>query len=409
MKSSSKFFIAFGIIFIVLFMIEYSQDEPTDWSPSFNKEEKKPFGNFLLFEALPDIFKNQKIETVNTSIIDRLNEIQDKPSKVNYIFIDDEVSLNEYEADALLDFVNNGNNVFMASNRFSDTMLNSLALKEKSYDDDAFFYALNDTLFHFNFCNNIKSTDSGYAILKDYSTVNSWFDSIQDNKKMLAADTGHHCILTEIKHGNGKLILCTLPYAFTNYYILKPANADFIFKTLTRLPLNEVWWDEHYKAGKNKDSPLRYILDKKSLRWAYYLSISALILFVIFMGKRRQRVIPLQDPMKNSSLEFAATIGQVYYEKGDHQNLALKKIKYFSEYVRTKFNINVAQEWHRNRAAFLEHLCNKSGRPLQEIKTLYEYITYIENTESINEKELIHLNTLIENFKTIHTTHKNKI
>ncbi len=400
MKPSNKFFIAFGIIFLVLFIIEYNQDEPVDWSPGFNKTEKKPYGCFLLYELLPEIYNNSKIETVNNSIVDRLNEDPDTSSKVNYIFINDEISLNDYECNALLDFVSKGNNVFMASGSLSDTLLNSLALKQASFNDGSYYTSLKDSVFHFNFCDNIKSIDSGYTILRDYASVNSYLDSTGENKKMLAADTAHHCILAEINYGEGKLILCMLPYAFSNYYMLKASNADFVIRTLTRLPIRNVWWDQHYKTGKNKDTSLRYILDKKSLRWAYYLSISGLVLFVLFMGKRRQRIIPLQDPMKNTSLEFAETVGQVYYEKGDHHNLALKKIKYFSEYVRTKYNINVSQELQRNKNDFVENLGNKSGRSKESVGNLFGYIVYIEKTDSINEKELIHLNTLIENFKT---------
>ena len=403
MKSSGKFLFAFALIFLVLFMIEYNQDEPVDWSPGFNQTAKKPFGNYLLFETLAEIYKDQTITTIKSSVVDHLNELNYPSSGVNYIFINDYIEFNDFETNALLDFVKQGNNVFIASNNITDTLINSLRLKERSLYEGDYFYSMKDSLFRFNFCDNIKSVDSGYSILNEYYALETYLDSMEGNRKILAADADGRCILSEIKYGKGKFILCTLPYAFTNYYILKPANADFIFKTLGRLPLQEVWWDEHYKSGKNTDTPLRYILDKRSLRWAYYLSITALILFVIFMGKRRQRVIPIQDPMKNASLEFAETVGQVYYEKGDHRNLALKKIKYFSEFVRTKYTINVGQELNRNRKEFLENLSDKSGRPLNEIKVLYEYIIYIENTDSINEKELIYLNTLIENFKTIHS------
>ncbi len=404
MKSSTKFLLAFGIIFMLLFIVEYNQDEPVDWSPGFGKTEKKPFGDYLLFELLPEIFGKQKIETVNLNIIDQLDEEYLNKTKVNYIFINNEVLFNEYESNELLNFVSRGNNAFIASGTFSDTLLSTLGLKQRSFYDENYLYSYYDTLFHFNFCNQIKSIDSGYTIFKDYTTVNNYFDSIQDNKKMLAADTSHHCILTEVNYGSGKIILCSIPYTFTNYYLLKPGTLDFVLKTLTRLPAEKVWWDEHYKSGKNKDTPFRYILEKKSLKWAYYLGLAGICLFVVFMGKRRQRIIPIQDPMKNTSLEFAETVGQVYYEKGDHLNLALKKIKYFYEFIRSKYYLNVNQELKHSRTEFLENLANKSGKSLDDVKNLFDYINYVENTMIISEKELIYLNTLIEKFKFTHTT-----
>ncbi len=399
MKSSSRFIVALSVLFILLFVIEYNTEEPIDWTPGFGKTEKKPYGSYLLFELLPELFKDQKIETIRYSITEQLNEeLFSKDLKVNYIFIGQEISWNEYETVSLLNFVNNGNNVFIASTRFSDTLLNSLGLKQE-YLNNSKYYSYKDSLFQFNFCTNLQSIDSGYTIRNDYDQVNSYFDSIQDYKKSLATDGLHRCVLTEVAWGDGKIILCSMPFIFTNYYMLKPATLDFVVKTLTRFPAQKVWWDEHYKNKENEDTAFRFILRKKGLRWAYYLGLSGLVLFVVFMGKRRQRVIPMLDPMRNASLEFAETVGQVYFEKGDHLDIAHKKIKYFAEYIRTNYFINVTYEIKRSREEFLKHLSEKSGKSEGEIKMLYSYITYLENAASITEKELIYLNTLIETFK----------
>ncbi len=190
-----------------------------------------------------------------------------------------------------------------------------------------------------------------------------------------------------------------MPYAFSNYAMIKPGNADFAAIALARMPVQTTWWDEYYKSGKNKYSPLHVILSKKGLRWAYYLSISGLFLFVIFMGKRRQRIIPVQDPMKNTSLEFAETVGQVYFSKKDHQNLARKQIKYFYDFIRTKYHMNVSVEWNRSEKEFLDHLSNRTGIPVEELQELFRTINYIESSDSINTQELLELNKRIDKFK----------
>lgn len=399
MKSSTKFLLGLGIVFLLLFLVEYSQDEPIDWSPGFGKLEKKPYGNYLLFELLPELFKDQKIETINNSIVDQMNEVTlSQSTGINYVFISENLDFNPYETEAILDFVKNGNYLFLAATTFSDTFAKTLDIKQKNLDDNP-FYSYRDSLFHFNYCDRFKSSDTGYVVNNEYSQVNTYFDSIRFEKKMLVADSMHRCLMTEINYGEGRIIMCTMPFAFTNYYMLKPANLDFVTKAFTRMPVQNVWWDEHYKSGLSAETPTRYIMSKKGLRWAYYLAIIGIVLFVLFMGKRRQRIIPLQDPMKNSSLEFAETVGQVYYERGDHHNLALKKIKYFMEYLRAVYYVNPVHELQRDRAAFIEHLCQKSGKPAKELKSLFSFILYIENADTINEKELIQLNALIEKFK----------
>jgi hypothetical protein len=394
MKSATKFLIAFGIIFILLFLVEYNQDEPVDWSPGFSKSQKKPFGTFLLYNLLPDIFKDQNIETVNFSITEQLQD-HDTATHINYIFLDENIDLNEFECNALLHFVSRGNTVFIGSNGFPDTLMHSVALKLMSRYDDT-LYARNAQVYHFNFCDQVKTSDTGYTLRNELMYY--YFDSVESTRHWLAGDK-FHCITTEIDYGKGKFILSTIPYAFTNYSLVNRGNAEFAATALARLPLQTVWWDEHYKVGKNKFSPLHVILSRKGLRWAYYIGISGLILFIVFMGKRRQRIIPLQDPMKNASLEFAETVGRLYYEKSDHLDLARKQVRYFYEYIRTKYQLNVALEWKENPEAFLAHLSQRSGKPLKEVQELFGFISNIEHYGLMNTTGLLKLNRMIEAFK----------
>jgi len=55
-------------------------------------------------------------------------------------------------------------------------------------------------------------------------------------------------------------------------------------------------------------TPLKYILSQESLKWAYYILIVSIIVYIIFQGKRKQRVIPLIPPLKNTTLEFVRII-----------------------------------------------------------------------------------------------------
>ncbi len=152
MKSSTKFLLGLGIVFLLLFLVEYSQDEPIDWSPGFGKLEKIPYGNYLLFELLPELFKDQKIETINNSIVDQMNEVTlSQSTGINYVFISENLDFNPYETEAILDFVKNGNYLFLAATTFSDTFAKTLDIKQKNLDDNP-YYSYRDSLFHFNYC-----------------------------------------------------------------------------------------------------------------------------------------------------------------------------------------------------------------------------------------------------------------
>ena len=60
-----KFIIPVTIVFLVLVVVKMFTPEPTDWSPSFSKNDKIPFGSYILYNQLSDLFPNKKIESTN--------------------------------------------------------------------------------------------------------------------------------------------------------------------------------------------------------------------------------------------------------------------------------------------------------------------------------------------------------
>jgi hypothetical protein len=85
--------------------------------------------------------------------------------------------------------------------------------------------------------------------------------------------------------------------------------------------------DEYYKPNKFRaaQTPLRYILSVPAYRWAYYVAIFSILIYVVVYARRQQRIIPIIEPFKNLSLEFARTVGTLYYQQKDHRDLAEKK------------------------------------------------------------------------------------
>ncbi len=118
--------------------------------------------------------------------------------------------------------------------------------------------------------------------------------------------------------------------------------------------------------------------------------------FIIFQGKRKQRIIPLIQPPKNDTVDFATTIGRLYYQNADHKNIALKMINYFFEYIRSHFYINPAS----GEGDLYKKISAKSGRSFIEIEGLFNKIAQIQQVKYVDEKQLLELNNSIEKFVT---------
>jgi hypothetical protein len=164
---------------------------------------------------------------------------------------------------------------------------------------------------------------------------------------------------------------------------------------LSHLPNRPVVWDDYLNRSVSiSGSLLRFVFKNPGLKWAWYVLVSGVLLYVFFLGKRRQKPIPIIVPPKNTTVEFAETIGRLYYQSKDHKNIAEKRIQFLLEHIRTRYFIPT----DKLDSAFYERVSGRTGIPLDKVKTLFTLVKHIRIKEQIAEEELAKLNSLIEEF-----------
>jgi len=114
---------------------------------------------------------------------------------------------------------------------------------------------------------------------------------------------------------------------------------------------------------------------------------------MIFNAKRRQRIVPIKKPLQNTTVDFTKTIGNLYFQEGDHSNLIDKKIIYFLEKVRQEFMLDTT----KLDTDFIKKLQQKSGKDYADV----ERVVYLINQHRKNhftsiENDLIDINDAIE-------------
>ena len=119
-------------------------------------------------------------------------------------------------------------------------------------------------------------------------------------------------------------------------------------------------------------------------------------MFLIFNAKRRQRIVKEIKPHENTTVAFTKTIGNLYYETKDHNNLVEKKITYFLEYLRRVYFLDTQVLDER----FTKLLIQKSGKDKEQIQQLVKSIVHLKAKPQCTEADLIHLNKQIEDFYT---------
>jgi len=385
-----------GAVIVFMMVAEVTKPKALNWRNSYSAVDKIPLGCYVLFNEL-GTFSEDEILVSEKSIYEYLkDETFSEPKSL--VFINDHINFGKEESEALIQFVEDGNTVFISSTYFYGNVMDTLKVSvQRQYTN--IYRKEADTKF------TSPSLKANNRIYKDV-IENSFFESVDTLRTTILGtittqnddeidETHANFIKIDIGENSGQFILHTNPFAFTNYHLLNDKE-DYAATVLSFMPKQQIIWDNNYKSGRKViTSPLRFILSNSALKWAFYISMFGLILFVIFRGKRTQRIIPVINKLENATVDFTKTIGELYYQHGDFSNIIEKKIQYFLEFVRTQYYL----ETNQFNVSFINKLAAKSNHTNEDTKALVDYILFLKSKTDHTERELIELNKKIEHFK----------
>ncbi len=368
---------------------EILKPKPVDWSPDFTQSGYIPFSSHILYDELGSVFPENRITENRTNLFDRSGF---PPETTNWIFLNDELSFDEYETEILLNRAENGDHLFL-SGLVTGVMGDSLDLNYEFFYSFFDSTATKDTL-RLNLNRTAFQPGEGWGINARGSFYHiTSYDS--SRTEVLGTIEGQLVNFIVTDRGKGKIYVNSTPYLFTNYYLRNPESATYTFAALSHLPERSTVWDEYYKAGRSgMDTPMYVILNTEALKYAWYTAILGVFLFMIFKAKRKQRVIPVISPPENSSLTFARTIARLYQEQGNHKEILQKKIRFFYEYIKHNLRLDITEI----DEGFKRDLANRSGVNVKEVFRLFDLLDLVEKSPAVSDKELKMVTDQIDQF-----------
>jgi hypothetical protein len=386
-----RWYIVLIVVLLGIYMYAaYKRPAQIDWRPTLSNRDKIPFGTYIVYSNLQSLF-NQKPHEIREPVYDHTNnnEAEDEV----YILIAGDIGTTETDENELLRYMSNGNTVFMSCEELSKSLLDTLKLEITT---PAYFDIEKKDSTSLNFVNSFLKSKSDYKMLKN--TVDAYFSKFDTARAtVLGVNSNNQVNYLRMPIGKGYIYLHTAPIAFSNYFALKDKNIEYVEKALSYLPANPsaVYWDEYYKIGRGgATTPLRVILTKKDLRYAYFIALATILLFVIFQSKRRQRIIPVLDKPINATVDFVETVSRVYFNRKHHHNIATKKVTYLLEHIRNRYGLHTTGL----DEDFQARLVQKSGASKELVSDLTSMVRYVRYGNEISEPELMKLNQLITNF-----------
>lgn len=454
MKSSRNFLFAMLVLFVLFCLLQVNLPKKFVWSPTFSHVDKQPFGCFVFDSVLTQSLPNGYHVTKKTFF--QLDQEHAK-EKISVLMVVDQHNLKQLDVKYLCNIARRGGKVMVVASsslddgRNADTVvvdelertfkvriedgmyfsLRGILAGLKAHDNDMYdtiywnnretMYAAQSYRMFYNMVGGTLFVDSvpkvkrlaytlstaGYDYKLDSLYVGDFtsFDTIVDEKERIERiDTfaiKKVPTAVSVPYGKGEVIFVSSPLLFTNYGMLEGNTSVYIFRLMSYLADLPVYRTEAYVKTDAmlvaEQSPFREFIKRPPLRWALYLALLGVVLFMIFTARRRQRVIPIISKPANRSLEFIQLIGTLYYQRKDHVDLVRKKFKLFAEELRKTAGVDISDVNTDDREYLL--LAEKTGMNSDRLKKVIRQIRLVLHSEgNISVEEM---RSLIDAMDTI--------
>ncbi len=375
--------VIFIIIMVILALFELNKKEVLDWRKNFDVNKKSPFGLFIFNKESRDLFKN-KLTKVNLSAYNYYSQNSPtKDKKHNILIIESEIDAESWYK--ILEQADKGSNVMIIADRVPKKISDSIGfyMSQLSFEDN----------------NVLKLTDKKY---KDDSLKLDKFPSgkgfsyikpkVQVLGKTVEKENDDQANFIKAPFGKGNIFVHSEPLFITNYYLLKPQNLKYAENIFSYLDENETLWFTEANTTESSWS-LRFILSNPPLKYAWWIFLGGMVLFIFFNAKRKQRIVPVIEPLKNTSADFVKSIGNLYLQEGDFHDMMAKKAQYFLNKVR----IDLLIDTQNLDADFAKKLHLKTGKPTEMIEEAVILIKKAQETYArVMKEDLAKMNSLVD-------------
>ncbi len=398
------------------------------WSENLNYNNEEPYGTSILFELIKNSYPEENFIEITSNDFEKY--FGENPNS-DYVFIGSSYFIDSLNLNSLIQHIEKGNKAFIGVtynfNSFIETWLND------SVNSPEIYPAYNDSILAYNRLQNlnrsfIKSFKSD-TIATKLRAVNYGADSIFTFHHQYVKDTmeyswsyfsSHFFAVTKdyspeilstidqdkanfvsLKVGEGTLYLHSTPILLSNYHLIEKETFNYLQSIWKNMDSEKILWDNNsyfynHRASNPqlRESPLRFILKHKSLRWAWYMLLVLVFLFIIIQSKRKQNIIPLVRIKKNNTLDYAKAIGALYFQTKSHRIIADEMIGQLYSFIKSRYNIKI----DKNKNELIPRLSKISGVKKETLSELFKLEIEVKFNKDATSEQLSKLYYIVDYF-----------
>lgn len=392
---------------------------PNDWEKRDGHRTVDPYGYFIFYNLLKEHSQNK------IRLLRKNSQYRDLDTVINqkrlYVFFGQEFRTHYKRLEKILDFVKRGNDALIATEILPDRIKSAISdyySPHRSYYKNAELNftdeALKDTSnFNFRFIYKRKNTYKRWGDFQKASYYYETYEPDREEPEVFEKNmVTYNPVFIKVKYGKGYLYLHSVPYTFTNVVMKHERGLIHAEKVISCLPNEPIIWDRYLNdvygsrrngqyndkgggnGGPQRSSPLQFILANRSLRWAWYLLLGAFLLYLLFKGKRMQKIVPPREKLENTSMDFADTMSKLYLQYGQHKYIVLQQERNLVNHIRSKYHIHTQKvdEDYVNRVAV------KSGVPREHIMEIFTRFAQVKKANHATSNDVVEIYAKIEYF-----------
>lgn len=405
MKRTPLYIVLTLLVAALVIAIAYfsNKQKRYNWRLNYSPTSEQPYGTKLFAELLAESTPDDSF-ILNSS---KLSRSLNTDSNFLYIAIGNQFLYTERDIDTLLQFVEKGGSAcfitrsvnhhlsphVFSTNKHDIELADSTSVYVESSPEEFanLSYVKRDTfesVYWSSFTPDMYRTDTTFFV----KTLGKLGINDQPN-------------FIKLKYGKGEIFYHLTPLAFTNYQLLDSTKLSYVNNVLHELPEKTIFFD--YSANKffmehesrsnhnnSSQSPLSFLLAQRSMRWGWYTLLGALILYLLFNVKRKQRIIPIKDENVNTSLLYSKTIGDLYFNAAGHQPIGVKKSELFHFFVKKRYNISIR---HDDKVS-IKLLAHRSEVKEELIYDILELSRVVKTLSNFSDELLIKYHRKLEEF-----------
>ena len=185
MKSLRAYLIIGGALLVVYIIAQFNRPTPIDWTATLSTKDKIPYGAYILYDRLNDIFPGDTIVPYRRPVYNVIAEDSIKQS--SYVIICHDIEFSKPDYNQLEKYLKKGNDVFIAAQDFGTLFEKNLGITTNT---ENYFKFTRDYGMPVSFVSPYLNPKKTYAIGKGMG--DTYFSKLDTAKVVVLGEDAKH-------------------------------------------------------------------------------------------------------------------------------------------------------------------------------------------------------------------------